>query len=164
MESPELLAAAVGAGPDLGSDAPVRKRDHYLAIAAAAGFVEPVAALLAAGASARARDRPWLKDGPTALMLSARGGHIEVVRRLLRAGADIMAFDCRGWSALRFAADAGHAAVVRLLLDEGAVDIAGNKGFLTFDGDAEWNAMTGQHWEAATVLGEGGRSARPNLK
>ena len=152
MDDPELLAAAIGAGQNLGIAAPLRRRNNLLAMAAAAGFADQVAALLQAGASVLARDRAWQKDGPTALMLSARGGHVEVVKMLMRSGADPMECDCRGWSALRFAANAGHAAVVRLLLDAGATDSRSDKGWCSTDGEAEWDAMRGNHWEAAALL------------
>ena len=152
MDTPELLAAAIGAGPSLRLAAPLRQRNNFLAMAAAAGFAGPVAALLRAEASALARDCAWQKDGPTALMLGTRGGHVEVVDLLLRAGADVMAYDCRGWSALRFAANAGHLTVTRMLLDAGATDICGDKGFCTYDGDAEWDAMKGEHWDVAALL------------
>lgn len=152
MGSPQLLAAAIGAGPNLMAVAPLRRRNDVLAMASAAGFEGPVRALLLAGASVQARDRPWQRDGPTALMLSARGGHCRVANLLLDAGTDVMARDRHGWSALRFAANGGHLEMVKLLVAAGAEDVASEKGWLPKDGEAEWDAAEGGHEDIAAVL------------
>jgi ankyrin repeat protein len=89
--------------------------------AAAAGDVERVRTLLAAGADCNVRNG----DGATALMLAAHAGNLEMVRTLVDAGADVNAVDERGWGPLMKAAynadlDRGFADVVQALIYAGA--------------------------------------------
>lgn len=89
--------------------------------AVAAGDVDRVRALLAAGADRNARNA----EGATALMLAAHAGNLGLVNALIEAGADVNALDERGWGPLSRAVynadlDRGFADVVQALIDAGA--------------------------------------------
>lgn len=79
--------------------------------AAAAGSLEVVELLLAAGASPRKRSH----DGSTPLHAAALAGHLEVARALLAAGAETRATTNSGYSVLDAARVGGNSAVVELL-------------------------------------------------
>jgi ankyrin repeat protein len=121
-----------------------------LMLAAAAGHVEVVKALIEAGAevngtdeSAPASDRTssfGAKDlsrenlqelgrslRPTPLSLAAEHGHAEVVRALVRAGSDVNAQDQLGRTPLMLAVNGNHSAIVEGLLTAKADVHARNK-------------------------------------
>ncbi len=81
--------------------------------------LEPVAALLAGGANARAE---LLEVKLTALHLAANNGKLDIVTALLGAGADVNAVTNDGKTALMAAAarSNGAAEIVELLLKSGA--------------------------------------------
>jgi ankyrin repeat protein len=87
-----------------------------LAMAAAAGHLDIVGALLEAGASPGAAG----PEGSTALIEAARYGHAAVVARLLRSGADANQRSQRKETPLMAAAGRGDLECVRLLLVAGA--------------------------------------------
>jgi uncharacterized protein len=83
---------------------------------AGAGDTKAVAAFLAAGMDANARD-----DGRnSALMNAAAAGHADVVRLLLDAGAQVNVMNATSMTPLAAAILNDHADVVTLLLDHGA--------------------------------------------
>jgi uncharacterized protein len=89
-----------------------------LSEAAISGSSDLVAALLEAGADARALSTV---DGETVLMTAARAGNVDAVRLLLDRGADVNAKErYKGQTALMWAAAERHPAVVKLLLERGA--------------------------------------------
>src|SRR5262249_44737473 len=79
--------------------------------AAAKGYFNVVALLLAAGAKVETPD----EDGSTALGSAAACGHIEIVRQLMAAGASVRHKDRYGQRPIIYAAEKGHAQVVDLL-------------------------------------------------
>ena len=85
--------------------------------AAADGDAAALAALLASGAGADAREAP---GGDTPLMRAAARGHAEAARVLLDAGADASAQRADGFTPLVLAVFYGHEAVARLLVARGA--------------------------------------------
>jgi ankyrin repeat protein len=87
-----------------------------LMLAARAGSVEAVKALLGRGAAVGARERA----GQTALMWAAAEGHAEVVRMLLAAKAGLAGTVDAGFPPLFFAVREGRLDVVRVLLAAGA--------------------------------------------
>jgi hypothetical protein len=87
-----------------------------LLLAAEAGDVAAVGALLAAGAQVDYASA----SGDTALMRATSKGRLDVVRLLLDAGADVNARRADGMTPLIYAAFFGHADVVRCLIDSGA--------------------------------------------
>lgn len=89
-----------------------------LSEAAGTGNADLVAALLNAGADAKALSTT---GGETVLMTASRGGSAEAVRLLLDHGADVNAREhYKGQTALMWAAAERHADVVKLLLARGA--------------------------------------------
>ena len=89
-----------------------------LSEAATSGSAELIAALLDAGADAKAVSTA---DGETVLMAAARAGNVDAVRILLDRGADVNARErYKGQTALMWAAAERHPAVVTLLLERGA--------------------------------------------
>jgi len=91
--------------------------DQGLLVAARAGSMAVVQALVDAGAKVNQRNR-W---GDTPLMVAALNGHEAVVRYLRGKGADI---NNNGWTALHYASVSGHAGIVRYLLDQGGNPVA----------------------------------------
>jgi ankyrin repeat protein len=88
-----------------------------LFLAAREGNAAVVAALLDAGADAKAVS----VTGSTPLMLAAGAGNVDAVQRLLDAGAEVDARErARGQTALMFAAAYNRAEVVKLLARRGA--------------------------------------------
>ncbi len=90
--------------------------DLRLMMAAAAGNVERVEELLAAGANADARGT----DGRPAIVAAAQSGRSEVVERLIAAGCNVGASAVRVPSALEVAVRNADKAMTRMLLDAGA--------------------------------------------
>ncbi len=86
--------------------------------AARTGRVDPVRALLDAGATVDAADR----KGQTALMWAAADGHAAVVSLLIDSGADVHKRLKSGFTPMLFAAREGRIDVVRALLKAG-VDV-----------------------------------------
>lgn len=84
--------------------------------ASADGALEPMTALLDAGAEVDQRNA----NGGTALMYAASAGHLEAMRLLLEHGADPAARARIGWTAMLVAAAKGQDEAVQLLLDAGA--------------------------------------------
>jgi ankyrin repeat protein len=136
----ELLATEAKPGILKNSAAPIH-------LAAQAGHVEKVAALLAAGADLAAAT-PC--DGATALLMASTAGHTQVVQMLLGADADpSTARTDTGASALFTAAQGGHVETVQLLLAYGADANAGN----TIHGRAPlWIAAEKSHIEIVEAL------------
>lgn len=173
-------ALADGADPNAADLDPQRGRIPALVLAAETGRVEPVAALLAAGAEVDAaieNHRP--PSGRTALMAAAAGGHIDVLNTLLKAGADLkrleqgfledrrgerptIRFDlpCRS-TALLLAAERGHLDAVRVLLDGGASVNARGSGLAP---TALTRAIWGVHIEVARLLIEAGADVNAGSK
>jgi len=90
-----------------------RNGDPMLVVAARAGYLPTVDALLAARAKTDQRNA----YGDTALMVAALKGHMAVVKALRARGAEI---NMAGWTPLAYAATGGHDDIVRYLLAEGA--------------------------------------------
>jgi ankyrin repeat protein len=90
-----------------------------LMFASAAGDLEAVEALLAAGAHLEARS----SRGSNPLILTSRTGNLEIVSRLLEAGASVNDESKLGLTALMTAALLGHLPVVEKLLEHDA-DVA----------------------------------------
>ena len=103
---------------EAGADADHAEADGWrpLHIAASAGQVAALDALLAAGASL-----PLASDGSVTppLYLAASNAHLGAVERLLDVGAD-PAQAAGGWTPLHAAASEGHAEVMTCLLQHGA--------------------------------------------
>jgi ankyrin repeat protein len=96
-----------------------------LHVAARAGQVPVVRALLAAGADVQAETHHFSDDSRrqlTPLLLAAAAGHAEVLRVLIDAGARVDASTVyqEGETSLMRAAEAGHLEAVRVLLESGA--------------------------------------------
>lgn len=87
-----------------------------LFVAAAAGQVERVDALLAQGADVNAKNA----IGRTPLMGAASAGNVRIIRKLLAFGADPNAADNRGITALMEAATNGFEPAAKALIDAGA--------------------------------------------
>jgi ankyrin repeat protein len=87
-----------------------------LLIAAAHGYFDIVALLVAAGADTQAQE---LFDN-TPLILAARNGHRMVVTQLSAQGADLNAKNFNGFTALMLAAQNDHMDIVQLLVAQGA--------------------------------------------
>ena len=85
-------------------------------MAARAGQVERVTALLAQGAKVNSRDR----NGDSPLNMAATKGNTELVDVLLKAGADVNLANLAGVTPLMGAAFSGKADIVRKLLAAGA--------------------------------------------
>jgi ankyrin repeat protein len=151
---PECAEALVAAGA-------CDRRMGDLVRAAAAGEVEAVRALLAAGADVDAR---WsLKAGveTTALHAAAENGHGAVVRILLDAGANVNCptieykRNMEGDTPLLAAARNGHAEIVRLLAEAGA-DLNGGD----FDERPLAMAASAGHVDVVSTLVECGVNTR----
>ena len=107
-----ILAAAVvepsaGQAPD---------RDAQLIRAAEAGDATQVRALLAQGASVKARDA----RGRTALLAATQGNRVEAARLLIEAGADVNAQDDIRDSPYLLACARGYIEILRMTLKAGA--------------------------------------------
>ncbi len=85
-------------------------------LAARAGRVERVAALLGQGAAVNSRDR----NGDSPLNMAAGKGNVALVEVLIKAGADVNLGNLAGVTPLMSAAFASNAEIVRKLLDAGA--------------------------------------------
>jgi ankyrin repeat protein len=85
-------------------------------LAARAGRVEQVVALLNEGAKVNSRDR----NGDSPLNMAAVKGNAELVDVLLKAGADVNLANLSGVTPLMGAAFSGQAEIVRKLLGAGA--------------------------------------------
>ncbi len=90
-----------------------------LHLAAAAGSVCVIDALVAAGVAVESRTKapgaPLTRGRATPLHLAAAAGHDEAVLRLVAAGADTEVLDAGGDRPLHLAARGGHAAAVEAL-------------------------------------------------
>jgi ankyrin repeat protein len=117
--APSKVAPSVGGHP---ADAPpARKsdpatRDRDLIVAAQTGNTMAIQALLADGASLKARDA----DGRTALIAAIYAHMGAAARLLIQAGADVNLQDNAQNSAFLLAAAQGDAETVRLALSHGA--------------------------------------------
>jgi uncharacterized protein len=87
--------------------------DHVLLIAARAGALPVVKALVDGKAKIELRTR----HGDTAIMAASFNGHLPVVKFLRESGA---AINYKGWTPLLYAAHNGHTAVLKYLLEQGA--------------------------------------------
>jgi ankyrin repeat protein len=126
-----------------------------LMIAAGAGNMDSVVALIDAGSDVNAVS----KKGATALMAAASQGHRDIVELLIASGADVNArtiepFNIgkkaihKGITPLGEASIAGHADVVRCLIENGAeVNAVDDFGM-----DALFYAADNGHLEAAKIL------------
>ena len=112
------LMIAVTTAAALGGGACGRPPDTPLTIAAQAGHLDQVRALLARGEAANQADG----RGITPLIRAARTGHTEVVGALLQAGADPNLRDAAGnrWTPLVHAIHKHQNQAARLLLEAGA--------------------------------------------
>jgi len=109
-----------------------------LLLAAEAGDVEAVQALLAAGAPVDSASA----GGDTPLMRATSKGRLEVVRLLLTAGADVNARRADGMTPLIYAAFFGHTEVARCLVGSGAdVDASDRLGMRALDWAKSKGAM-----------------------
>jgi ankyrin repeat protein len=156
---------------DAGADADTSGPDGETAlmIAARAGVVANVEALLAHRADVNASERFRRQ---TALMWAAAEGHAAVVRTLVAAGADVKAKSANGFTALLFAAREGHIDAVRALLESGSsldesLSVNSNEtagGVAQGQREASLNAFllaaANAHFELAAVLLDHG--ANPN--
>ncbi len=86
--------------------------DHALVVAARAGALPVVKALVEGRAKINLRTR----FGDSALMVAALGGHMPVVKFLRDSGAEI---NQSGWTAVLYAAINGHSEIIRFLLEQG---------------------------------------------
>jgi ankyrin repeat protein len=97
-----------------------------LMAAVAAGHLEEVKRLLAAGAPVdeRAPMLSGFNDAHTPLLVAARDGHTEIVAELLKAGADVNAVEPTFVAVpLHKAVYNGHAEITRLLAEHPGVDL-----------------------------------------
>jgi uncharacterized protein len=93
---------------------PDKSGDPALIIAARAGALEMVQALIAGRAKVNIRSL----HGDTAIMTASIGGHFAIVRFLReKANAEI---NFEGWTPLAYAATGGHPTIVEYLLEQGA--------------------------------------------
>lgn len=120
LGDPATIAVLAEVGADL--NAVTSSGQPPLKVAAEAGDLAMVNALLAAGAAPEGTDaRPFLGMEP--VHWAATGGHEAVVQALLDAGADpgytTNASMGYGYNALGFAIHHGHDGVARVLLDSG---------------------------------------------
>lgn len=155
---PELLAAALESGGDLGSgDEEGRGPLHWAARNAGAAAVE---LLLEEGADAASRDG-W---GRTPLhYAAARNADAEVVRTLVRRGADVNAADKADLRPLHTAARYGVSTeVLHALLEAGAqVDAPNGEGWTPLHVAARYDA--GPEWIRALLGAGADREARTGL-
>jgi uncharacterized protein len=87
--------------------------DHALLVAARAGAMPVVKALVEGKAKIELRTR----HGDTAIMAASFNGHLPVVKFLRESGASI---NYKGWTPLLYAAHNGHTEIVKYLLEQGA--------------------------------------------
>jgi ankyrin repeat protein len=163
----ELVKMLLDAGADADTSGP--DGETALMIAARAGVVANVEALLAHRADVNASERFRRQ---TALMWAAAEGHAAVVRTLVAAGADVKAKSANGFTALLFAAREGHIDAVRALLESGSsldesLSVNSNEtagGVAQGQREASLNAFllaaANAHFELAAVLLDHG--ANPN--
>jgi ankyrin repeat protein len=109
-----LAALALVIAPHAGAQA--TGADAALIRAAETGDAAQVKALLAQGASVRARDA----SGRTALVGATYGNRVEAARLLIQAGADVNAQDDIRNSAFLLAGARGYIEIVRMTLAAGA--------------------------------------------
>ena len=109
-----LIEAAKAAGVSL--DAADSFQRTAMHVAAAAGHVECVSALVAAGANAN-RPNLW---GATALYCATQRRHSGVAVSMIDLGADVSAADNRGLTPLHLAARVGDVTLARALVAAGA--------------------------------------------
>jgi ankyrin repeat protein len=102
-----LAAPSAGEAPD---------RDARLIRAAEAGDAAQIRALLAQGASVKARDA----RGRTALLAATQGNRVAAARLLIEAGADVNAQDDIRDSPYLLAGARGHLEILRMTLNAGA--------------------------------------------
>lgn len=115
----------------------------------ARGDAKGLAAALAAGGEANARDR-W---GVTALMHAAGRGDLAMVEALLKHGAEATRTSDAGNSALMTAAARGHVEIAARLLDAGLDPAHQNKfGMSAFD----WAKWPGNAAEVRALLATAG--------
>lgn len=143
----------------------VRESTRQLVDAAAAGRLDEVERLTAAGADVRDHAEPEPDFEMTALHAAARAGHDAVVRALVAAGADVHARTQhfadragRELTPLLLAATGGHAEVIRALLEAGAKPDA-TSVFLDNETPLLRAAASG-HRDAVRVLLEAGVDPR----
>ena len=124
-----------GAAPSAASASP-EERKEQLIVAAMAGDVRKVEALLKDGADPNTRG----EGEETVLMLAAVNGHDSVVRLLISKGANVNDKTSKGWTALMSAAMKGSTASAKLLIEAGADVKATNCDGITA---STWAAMMG---------------------
>lgn len=106
-----------------------RENETPLELAAEAGSLECVEALLAAGVDAKrvSNAEPSTKvakeDGASPLLNAIRAGSVEIVRRLLKAGVDTNRMTKADRRPLDVARELGHSAIVKALEAAGAVGV-----------------------------------------
>ena len=126
MDQPAVLAAVGGDESPLAALQSEEALGEATRGAAAAGFLEPLRALLARGAPVESAT----SGGRTPLILACQGGHERCARALLEAGAQIDYQRNTGSTALMIACEHGHELCARALLEAGAdKEKANNKGW-----------------------------------
>ena len=116
MDRRRLMLAVLTLAVTPGAVAQRSAPDAQLIRAAEAGDAAQIRALLAQGASVRARDA----RGRTALLAATQGNRIEAARHLIEAGADVNAQDELRDSAFLLAGARGYLEILRLTLRAGA--------------------------------------------
>jgi len=112
----EAIGVLLKAGADVNAHDTQYSATALMWTAAYASVVDPVIALLDAGADLKAVD----KDGNTTLMWAVtKNLNIDIVKALLAAGADANVADSYGATALIAAVKGGSAKIVAALLDAG---------------------------------------------
>ena len=129
-------------------------RDPPLVVAALAGNLDAVAALLAEGAEIDA----VTGKGLTALHAAAYAGQGPLVELLLGAGAAVNRKNNPfGVTPLHMAAEENHLAIVEVLLQSGADPSATEMNGYTPATRAGWR----EHWDVVRVLREAGAECQP---
>ena len=126
MDQRALLKAVAGDTAPLAALQSTKELDEAMRGAAAAGFLEPLRALLARKVPVESATR----NGCTPLLLACQGGHEHCARALIEAGAAVDAVENKQWTALMFAAQGGHERCALELLKAGAaVDATDEDGW-----------------------------------
>jgi ankyrin repeat protein len=129
-------------------------RDPPLVVAALAGNLDALAALLAEGAAVEV----VTGKGLTALHAAAYAGHGPLVELLLDAGAQVNRKNNPfGVTPLHMAAEENHLEIVEVLLQSGADPSATEMNGYTPATRAGWR----EHWDVVRVLREAGAECQP---
>jgi hypothetical protein len=126
-------AARDGVDVNTGAEGADGEDERWLMVAAQAGLVETLRALVEAGADVSHANQL----GYTALDVAGDLGHVEIIRALIEAGAEVNHADTSGCSALIGAAEAGHVEALKALVEAGAeVNHASQLGYTALRGAA----------------------------